>query len=231
MDRGRATIDGVAGPRKIDRTERAARAAAARKEAERRERRHRALVVGLTAGAVAVVVGVVATVIYVDQRADAELTAAAARPVEGVQEFGGALGADLGREHVTTDVTYDPLPPVGGDHDAVWQNCGVYDDQAQVVDRNAVHALEHGAVWVTYDPALPEEQVEALREAVSVSDYTLLSPYAGAPSPVVASAWGVQLQLPGADDPRLPVFLRKYVNGPQTPEPGAPCTGGVGTPA
>ncbi|MGQ7296713.1 DUF3105 domain-containing protein [Quadrisphaera sp. KR29] len=221
----------MAEPRKIDRAERAARAAAARQEAERREKRHRALVIGLTAGAVAVVVGVVATVISLDVAADRELAEAATRPIEGVQEHGGALGAELGRQHVTTEVTYDPLPPVGGDHDAVWQNCGVYTDQAQVADRNGVHALEHGAVWVTYDPALPEEQVEALREAVSVSDYTLLSPYAGVPSPVVASAWGVQLQLPDADDPRLPVFLRKYVNGPQTPEPGAPCTGGVGTPA
>jgi hypothetical protein len=221
----------VAEPRKIDRAERAARAAAARKEAERREKRHRTLVISLTAAAVAVVVGVVATVIVVDQNADADLREQAEQPIQGVQEFGGQYGKDLGREHVTTEVTYDPLPPVGGNHDAVWQNCGVYTDQAQVADRNAVHSLEHGAVWVTYDPSLPAADVETLREAVSVSDFTLLSPYAGVPSPVVASAWGEQLQLPSADDPRLAVFLRKYVNGPQTPEPGAPCSGGVGTPA
>ncbi|MEH3078372.1 MAG: DUF3105 domain-containing protein [Quadrisphaera sp.] len=221
----------MAEAKKIDRAERAARAAAARKEAERREKRHRTLVISLTAGAVAVVVGAVATVIVVDQRKDAAVAAEAAKPIEGVQEFGGTYGKDLGREHVTTDVTYDPLPPVGGNHDAVWQNCGVYTDQAQVADRNAVHSLEHGAVWVTYDPSLPADQVATLREAVSVSDYTLLSPYAGVPSPVVASAWGEQLQLPSADDPRLALFLRKYVQGPQTPEPGAPCSGGVGTPA
>lgn len=221
----------MAEPRKIDRAERAARAAAARQEAERREKRRRTLVIALTAGAVAVVVAAVATVIVVDQRQERARDAEAAQPIEGVQEFGGELGRDLGREHVTGEVTYDPLPPVGGDHDQVWQNCGVYTDQAQVADRNAVHSLEHGAVWVTYDPSLPAEDVATLRDAVSSSDFTLLSPYADVPSPVVASAWGQQLQLPSADDPRLAVFLRKYVNGPQTPEPGAPCSGGVGTPA
>ncbi|PWJ45154.1 Protein of unknown function [Quadrisphaera granulorum] len=221
----------MAEPRKIDRAERAARAAAARQEAERREKRHRRLVIGLTAGAVAVVVAVVATVIYVDTADERALAAAAEKPIEGVKEYGGKYGKDLGRDHVTTDVTYDPLPPVGGNHDQYWQNCGVYTDQAQVKDRNAVHSLEHGAVWVTYDPSLPAAEVAKLREAVSVSDYTLLSPYAGIPSPVVASAWGEQLQLPNADDPRLAVFIRKYVNGPQTKEPGGACSGAVGTPA
>ncbi|MBC3761238.1 DUF3105 domain-containing protein [Quadrisphaera oryzae] len=221
----------MAEPRKIDRAERAARAAAARKEAERREKRHRTVVISVAAGAIAVVVATVATVIVVDQKQDAALEAEAAQPIQGVQEFGGRYGKDLGREHVTGAVSYPQTPPVGGNHDAVWQNCGVYADQSQVADRNAVHSLEHGAVWVTYDPSLPADQVATLREAVSASDYTLLSPYAGVPSPVVASAWGEQLQLPSADDPRLATFLRKYVQGPQTPEPGAPCSGGVGTPA
>jgi len=221
----------VAEGKKIDRAERAARAAAARQEQDRREKRHRNLVIGLTAGAVAVVIGVVATVITVSTAEDRRIDELAAQPIQGVQEYGGQYGKDLGRNHVTTPVTYEQTPPVGGDHDQVWQNCGVYTDQAQVADRNAVHALEHGAVWVTYDPSLPADQVDTLREAVSVSDYTLLSPYEGIPSPVVASTWGEQLQLDSPDDERLAVFLRKYVQGPQTPEPGAPCSGGIGTPA
>ncbi len=221
----------VAEGSRTDRSERAARAAAARKAEEKKERRRRTLVVAATATAVVVLAATVGTVIYVETAADRELAAAAEQPIDGVQEFGGRYGVDLGRNHVTTDVTYEQVPPVGGDHDQVWQNCGVYTDQAQVADRNAVHALEHGAVWVTYDPSLPADDVAVLRDAVSVSDYTLLSPYAGVPSPVVASAWGEQLQLQDPSDPRLAVFLRKYVQGPQTPEPGAPCTGGTGTPS
>jgi hypothetical protein len=47
------------------------------------------------------------------------------------------------------------------------------------------------------------------------------------PSPVVASAWGVQLQLDGVDDPYLPVFIAYYEEGPQNLEPGAACSGGT----
>ena len=35
-----------------------------------------------------------------------------------------------------------------------------------------------------------------------------------------------QLALTGADDPRLEAFVKQYRQGPQTPEPGAACTGG-----
>ena len=92
-----------------------------------------------------------------------------------------------------------------------------------------MHALEHGAVWVTYDPKLPEADVEKLRTAIP-STYMVLSPYDGLPSPVVASAWGKQILLTGADDNRLEAFIESYRQGPQTPEPGAVCTGGVDAP-
>ena len=34
----------------------------------------------------------------------------------------------------------------------------------------------------------------------------------------------------GAGDPRLEKFIKAYEQGPQTPEPGAACTNGTGTP-
>ena len=46
---------------------------------------------------------------------------------------------------------------MGGDHFARWLACDVYDEE--VPAELAVHSLEHGAVWVTYDPELPAEQV------------------------------------------------------------------------
>ena len=58
------------------------------------------------------------------------------------------------------------------------------------------------------------------------SDYVVVSPYEGLPAPVIASAWGHQLELDGVADPRLAEFIREYRQGPQTPEPGAACTGG-----
>jgi hypothetical protein len=58
----------------------------------------------------------------------------------------------------------------------------------------------------------------------------LVSPYPGLPAPVVASAWGVQEWFHTAGDPKLNDFVSKYRQGPQTPEPGAACTNGTGTP-
>jgi hypothetical protein len=41
----------------------------------------------------------------------------------------------------------------------------------------------------------------------------------------VASAWGKQLQLQSVNDPELKQFVDFFEQGPQTPEPGAPCSG------
>jgi hypothetical protein len=116
-----------------------------------------------------------------------------------------------------------------GEHVPVWQNCGFYEEPVR--SENAVHSLEHGAVWITYRPDLPQEQVERLRELASNESFVLASPYPDLPAPVVASAWGKQLMLDSADDPRLERFVSAFQQGPQTPEPGAVCTGGVGEPA
>jgi hypothetical protein len=144
-------------------------------------------------------------------------------PIEGEQLF-----PPQERGHVETNVQYEIIPPVGGQHNSAWQNCGIYDQPIQ--DVFAVHSLEHGAVWVTYQPELPVDQVEVLRQTASGNGYVLLSPYRGLPAPVMASAWGVQLELESPSDPRLWQFIQKYQQGAQTPEVGAVCTGGVGQP-
>ena len=132
-------------------------------------------------------------------------------------------------QHTQADVDYEQSPPAGGEHNDVWQNCGYYAEPVR--DENAVHSLEHGAVWITYSPDLSEDEVERLRDIAESQTYILVSPYEGLPSPVVASAWGKQLSLESAEDPDLERFIGAYRQGPQTPEPGAVCTGGIGQPA
>ena len=128
-------------------------------------------------------------------------------------------------QHTSTNVDYDHSPPAGGPHDPVWQNCGYYDKPVR--DENAVHSLEHGAVWITYSPDLPQDQIQELRTIAQGRSYILVSPYPGLDSPVVATAWGKQVALDGAGDPGLESFIKAYRIGPQTPEPGALCTGGT----
>ncbi len=143
--------------------------------------------------------------------------------IRGLQTFDG-----LTRDHVEGEVDYAQDPPVGGDHAPVWQNCGAYADP--IADVNGVHSLEHGAVWITYDPDLEDDDVDQLRARAAVSTHVLVSPREDLPSPVVASAWGVQVQLDDATDERLDQFLDAYVQGPQTPEPGVTCAEGTGQP-
>ena len=136
--------------------------------------------------------------------------------------------SDLSQDHEDGSLTYPQTPPVGGPHNPHWQNWGIYDQP--VTNEYAVHSLEHGAVWLTYPPDLSPTAVEQLRGLVRGRSHALLSPYPGLPAAVVASAWGVQLKVDSADDPRLAEFVARYEQGTQTPEPGAPCRGGTGTP-
>jgi putative peptide zinc metalloprotease protein len=150
-------------------------------------------------------------------------------PVPGASAPSGTQNfAPAGRVHVQTQVSYPQSPPVGGNHAPVWQNCGFYD--APVANENAVHSLEHGAVWIAFRPGIAGEQVEALREITYRSSHVLVSPYPGLQAPVVASAWGKQLRVDSAEDPRLGQFLRAFRFGSQAPEQGGPCTGGTGKP-
>ncbi|WP_326637962.1 DUF3105 domain-containing protein [Streptosporangium sp. NBC_01755] len=134
----------------------------------------------------------------------------------------------VGSQHTQTKVVYKESPPLGGEHNPAWQNCGIYDQP--INNETAVHSMEHGAVWITYRPDLPKAELDTLKDLAS-KDYMLLSPYPELPSKVVASSWNKQLKLDSVEDPRLPKFITKYKNGPDTPELGASCSGGVGTTA
>jgi hypothetical protein len=152
----------------------------------------------------------------------------------------GPANSALPHNHVTTPVTYSVTPPVGGDHSGIWMNCGIY--SKPVPNEHAVHNLEHGAVWITYQPSVPSAQVAALRAFVerqsllpsgsgARSRFMDLTPYPGLSSPIVISSWGFQLRVTSPTDPRLQQFVNKFrVSKQFTPEYGAPCTGGIGTP-
>jgi len=169
---------------------------------------------GIAAGIVILVLIVTSVVNTVKQKS-VDLT--------GVVTF-----SNLSQDHVTGTVNYPQNPPVGGAHSAMWLTCGNYDQTVQ--NENAVHSMEHGAVWITYQPSLSTADVTHLRNLVKGHSYIVLSPYPNLPTPVVMSAWGKQLKLTSANDARVSAFIDTYENGPQTKEPGASCSGGVGSP-
>ncbi|MBA3416270.1 MAG: DUF3105 domain-containing protein [Chloroflexia bacterium] len=125
--------------------------------------------------------------------------------------------------HTEDDVDYPQDPPAGGPHNPVWQSCGFF--EAPVRPEHAVHSQEHGAVWITVRPGLPERDVTLLQRLTERNEYILVSPYPEQEEPVVLSAWGAQLRLEEATDERLRAFVRAYAgNGPEL---GAPCDGGT----
>ncbi|WP_406508898.1 DUF3105 domain-containing protein [Streptomyces sp. NBC_00212] len=221
-------------------TSRRARIEELRRVEQARQRRGRIVVISSVTAAVVAVAGLVGFGVYEfgksgdsgSKAADKTQTEAQAQGgTDAKAQIAGEKDWDpkkLTRNHVTTKVNYPMKPPVGGDHDQVWMNCGGDVYSKQVPDMNAVHSLEHGAVWVTYTDKASAADVKKLADKVSKTPYSLMSPYKDQAGAIMLSAWGKQVTVNGADDPRVSEFFTKYVQGPQTPEPGAPCTGGLG---
>ncbi|CAA9538876.1 MAG: hypothetical protein AVDCRST_MAG05-5168 [uncultured Rubrobacteraceae bacterium] len=124
-------------------------------------------------------------------------------------------------------IEYDRSPPTNGKHDPLWQNCGAY--ERPIKDRHAVHSMDHGVVWIAHSPDLPAGAVDTLR-SYGDERYVMVSPYPGLDAPVVATSWRVQLELDGADDPRLREFVDGFRSSELAPLSGNRCEGGVGNP-
>jgi hypothetical protein len=140
------------------------------------------------------------------------------------------LKVGAGGKHEQGLIVYDPkkygVPPAGGPHNQVWQNCGIY--EKPVANEHAVHSLEHGAVWITYQPDLPNATLEKLKKAARDNPLVILSPYPKLPAPVVVTAWGAQKRYWGYGAEVLK-FMNTYssAKGSLAPEVGAPCQGGT----
>src|SRR6266545_581771 len=126
-------------------------------------------------------------------------------------------------QHQYGHIDYKQSPPVAGPHNYNWQRCqgDVYPEP--IANEHAVHALEHGAVWITYRPDLPKSQVDKLAAKVRGNDYLFMSPYPGLDKPISLQAWGYQLKVDNADDGRIGDFI-KDLRQNATQEPGAACS-------
>lgn len=148
-------------------------------------------------------------------------------PGGGIPE--GTQVVDVGAPTHVEGPIYEPNEvPAGGQHNSIWANCGYYD--TPVPAENAVHSMEHGAVWISYEPDLDGDQIDTLRGLSRPAEKVLISPVEGQGSPIIATAWGHQLELADTDDPRLDQFVTEFAGSLEAPEPGGACSGGVGNP-
>ncbi len=200
------------------------RAAKVENYKKERARKARNKKIGIATAIVAgvAIVGLIVTAIVLTVPKNASYSAGGSgAEIAGVETFENT------NNHVETTVEYPQTPPAGGDHAPAWLNCGVYTEPQ--ANENAVHSLEHGAVWVTYDPSISAEELDLLKTKLP-STYVILSPFDGLPSPIVLSAWDAQVQVDEASDEVIGEFFEEYWQSENVPEPGALCTGAVDGP-
>src|SRR6195952_4098696 len=135
-------------------------------------------------------------------------------------EYKAALHVDS-----TQRVAYNRFPPIGGPHDAEWADCNGDVYTVAVRNENMVHPLEHGAVWITYNPkTIAAGDLDKLKALVTGKTYIYMSPYPDLDSPISLQAWAHQLKVPSASDVRIKQFItalqqNQYI----APEPGGSC--------
>lgn len=132
---------------------------------------------------------------------------------------------DNGHAELGQRVAYEKAPPDGGRHAPVWADCNGAVYPVAVRNEEMVHSLEHGAIWIAYEPgAVAGADLERLVERVDGVPYMMLSPYPGIDAPVAVQAWGHQLKLDDPADPRIDQFVEALrTNEYTSPEPGARC--------
>lgn len=145
-------------------------------------------------------------------------------------EIEGVVAVEYGpgnRGHINPPqrVAYDQSPPFGGPHDAIWAACNGQVYEQPVRNENMVHSLEHGTVWITYNPdQVTGAALQSLKDRVAGQDYLMLSPYPGLDSPISLQSWGHQLKVNDAADERIDQFIQALrLNAYTYPEPGASC--------
>ncbi len=164
-----------------------------------------------------IVIGIVLVVIVAQPPADS---------IDGVPE-GTEIVAVGDPVHVDGEIGYDDVVPAGGAHNPVWLNCGVYDQPVRA--ENAIHSLEHGAVWITYNDSVAADGIAAL-ERLGNRARVIVSPVPDQESPVQATSWGRRLLVDDPTDIRLQQYATEFTKSQYALEPGAACSGGVGDP-
>ncbi len=110
-------------------------------------------------------------------------------PVNGKNLQGNKVEI-MGRNHVSenTEVKYNSNPPTSGPHSEISANWGIYEEP--IKDSRAVHALEHGGIWITYKN-LPKEDIDKLKNlADKHPTSSILSPREENDSNIAVVSWG-----------------------------------------
>jgi hypothetical protein len=145
---------------------------------------------------------------------------AAAKQIQGL-----TYTVEPDHTHEQGVIKYDTYPPIGGNHSQYWADCDGTVYSQPIANENAVHMLEHGAIWLTYREGLAPAKVATLAKLVEGQQYIAMSPYPNLKSDVSLQAWGYQLFVNDVNDPRIGQFIATLGHNKKiTPEYGATCS-------
>lgn len=131
----------------------------------------------------------------------------------------GEFITDQGREHITTvdHPAYNSNPPTSGPHFPEAAEWGFY--KKEIADETLIHNLEHGGVWISYKPEVPEEvrrKLEAIYDKYGRK--IIVTPRAKNDSDIALAAWNRLDKFNVADysDERIEKFIKAFRNkGPE----------------
>ncbi len=129
-----------------------------------------------------------------------------------VQEF-----KDQGTEHISESgqFTYNSNPPTSGPHYGQAPAWGFYSEP--IDDESALHAVEHGGVWVSYKD-LNQDEIDLLKGFVdSNSQSVIVTPRPKNNARISAVAWTKLVEFESVDVDALQKFL--LLNKNKTHEP------------
>ncbi len=111
----------------------------------------------------------------------------------------------------TTD--WKSNPPVSGPHWPDPQRDGIYDKE--LPEEGVVHSLEHGRIWISYKPSIPDVAKEALKDLARKNTYMVVSVRAANETDVALAAWNrldtFNLNADGSFDAvRVQDFIDRY---------------------
>jgi hypothetical protein len=81
---------------------------------------------------------------------------------------------------------YNSNPPTSGPHYAQPAKAQYYDHE--VPDERLVHNLEHGEIWISYKPSLPQSAVDELKKLAD-GVFVVIAPRAANETDIALAAW------------------------------------------
>ena len=125
---------------------------------------------------------------------------------------------NLGQTHIAPSDSHDPYnsnPPTSGSHLAQPAEWGVYSVPLQ--DEKAIHNLEHGGIWISYNGIDDETKSKLEKITKYNSGSVIMSPRAANDSKIALASWTRLEKLDSYDEAKILEFIKSNKN--KSPEP------------